>query len=268
MTYPIPFTVFPGIVQRSRYFIDLQVRDLPGVNATRLWGSTNLDDAYGTLATSGIAGTGGTAFAEATRGTSFVSRTLDRTQLVEESHRGMTRYYFNPEDFVNPALPSPMPADDAILFVRLQQSSLAAGGFLSVPVAAPINPSEPIRGPILVIPPVMFWQTGVPALSLAGLAPSNTGCVVGQIPVVDQTVQTPLPLHIVLPRPARLITISNTGGAGVTLLASSGLGMPMVQIDSGNPLNFEGGIREIVLARAAGGAGCSFSIFATIGMEA
>jgi hypothetical protein len=180
----------------------------------------------------------------------------------------MTRYYFNPDDFVNPALLSPMPADDAILYVRMQQSSMAAGGFLAVPAGAVNNASEPIRGPILVIPPVMFWQTGRPALSLAGIAPSNTGCTAGNIPVVDETVQIPLPMHIVLPRPTSLITITNmNSAAGVTLLVSPGLGLPMVEIAYGTPVNFEGGIREIVLARASGAGGCAFSIFAAINME-
>lgn len=260
MAYPRPFTVFPGIVQRSPYFIDLQVRDRPEVNAVRLWGSTNLEDAYGTWAASGLTGTGGTMFAEAARGTSFVSRSCARTQLVEESRRGMMRFYFNPDDFVDPAALSPMPSDDAVLFVRQQESHVSAGGYLAVPGGAPLNAGNPIQGPILVIPPAIFWHDRHPALTLAGTGPAATGCTVGNIPLIDPTLQTPPPLHLVLPRPAKLVTIADMTG-GTTLLVSSGLGVPMAELGS-VPINFEGGIREIVLAN-----GADFSIFAVFDME-
>jgi len=268
MSYPRPFTTFPGIVQRSPNFIDLQVRDRPEVNATRLWGSENVTDAYGTLATSGLAGSGGTLFAEAERGTSFVSRTWARTPLPEESRRGMMRYYFNPDDFVVPVVPpaSLMPSDDAILFVRLQESHFAFGGWLQVPASAALNKNLPILGPILAIPNPTFWAQRRPALSFGGVAPRNTGCVVGENPLIDEAVQIPPPLILELPRPAYLITISNTSAAGTDLLVSAGLGVPMGIVNGTTSVNFEGGIRQIVLSGVAA-ATCNFSIFAVIDLE-
>lgn len=262
-TYPQPFRAFPGIVERLPHWVDLQVWDQPDVLATRLWGSVSLEDAYGALATSGLGGTGGTAFAEATRGTSFVSKTWRGRPLVEESHRRMTRFYFNPDDFVNPALPSPMPPDDAMLFVRLQQHSLAAGGYLAVDGGAALNPGTPIRGPILVIPPPLFWTTTRPALTLAGQAPNNTGCVLNEVPFIDDTVQAPTPMIIELPKPAQITTIVNTSAAS-ELLVSSGLGLPMAEILPGDSAYFEGSLREIVLA---GTGSATFSIHATIALE-
>jgi hypothetical protein len=228
-----------------------------------LWGSITLEDAYGTIALSGLAGTGGTAFAETDRATSFVSPSWARTQLPEESRRGMSRFYFNPDDFVDPTAPSIMPPDDAPLFVRLQESHLATGGYLIVDPAAPLNASEPIRGPILVIPPSLFWHTAHPALTLAGTAPTGTLCAVGEVPVIDDTMQAPPPMIIELPRPGRIVTIVNTGAT--PLLFSSGLGALMVEIAAGAEEVFEGSLREIVLAAAAGGV--TFSINATIGLE-
>jgi len=269
MSYPRPFTTFPGIVQRSPNFIDLQVHDRAEVAMTRLWGSPTLDDAYGTLATSGITGSGGTMFAEAQRGTSFVSRTWQRTQLPEESRHGMTRYYFNPDDFVVPVAPpaSLMPADDSMLYVRLQEYHYSYGGWMEVPVGATLNAGLPILGPIRVIPPPLFWADRHPVITLQGHAPINTGCVEGLPPPIDETMQVPPPMIITLPRPARMVTISNKETAGTDLLFSTGFGTPMVLLDTVNEDNaiLEGGVQTIIVASAT--AVCRFSLYAIFEME-
>ena len=265
MAYPQPFKSFPDIVQRSPNFIDLQVRDRPEVSATRLWGANNLTDAYGTWSGSGLTGTFGTNFATAEKGTSFVSSTWVQTQLVEESRRGMIRYYFNPDDFVVPvALPAtPMPSDDTMLFVRLQESHVATGGYLQVAAGAALNKDNPIMGPILVIPPAGWWTVTRPGITLAGTAPTNTNCVVGQPPIFDETMQKAPPMVIELPRPGGFITIKNTA-AGITLWVSAGLGIPMVGLAAQEQETFEGSIREIVVA---GSAACTFSLLGTLSLE-
>lgn len=269
MSYPRPITVFPGIVQRSPNFVDLQVHDRAEVAITRLWGSPTLNDAYGSPATSGLTGSGGTIFAEAQKGTSFVSRTLQRTQLVEESRRGMTRYYFNPDDFVVPVVPpaSLMPPDDAILFARLQEYHYSFGGWLQVPASATLNKGDPILGPIRVIPTAEFWAERTPALTLAGLAPASTLSVVGSPAPFDETLQVPPPMVITLPRPAKTVTISNKEVAGVDLLFAAGFGSSMVLLDTVNEDNaiLEGGVQTIILAAAT--TVCRFSIYAVFEME-
>ena len=265
-----PFASFPGIVERQANLIDLMVRDRPGVTGYRLWGTDNITDAYGTLAVSGLAGDGGTNFATMTKGGTFMSATLQRDGRgsIDESTRGMTRFKFDLGDFVVPG--NDMPPDDQMFFVRLQESHTGfvhatQGAFLTVPAAAVANANYPIRGPILVIPPPIWWGQGQPGLALSGVAPSGTTSAAGAPPVYDETVQVPLPLHLVLPRPATKLTIRNEDGGGGVLLVSLGLGHPMVAVADGETIDFfSGGPRELVLARLIGAGGCAFSLHAGI----
>jgi hypothetical protein len=101
---------------------------------------------------------------------------------------------------------------------------------------------------------------------------------VGISPVFDETVQTPLPMHIVLPRPGYHVRVRNTEdvpsiGAGPNLLLSYGLGMPMVIVAPGELVSvFRGpGVTELVLAGESGSIGgmeCSFCVEGTIGLNA
>jgi len=92
--------------------------------------------------------------------------------------------------------------------------------------------------------------------------------VPGEVTTIDETVQVPPPLVIVLPRPAHIVTISNKEDAGTNLLIAAGWGSPVALLDTINEDNaiFEGGVREIILAGAT--AVCRFAIFAIFDMEA
>jgi len=108
---------------------------------------------------------------------------------------------------------------------------------------------------------------------MQALAPMNTGCVAGAPPVLSYDVQTALPLHIVFPRPAATVCVTNQSD-GDAMLVSFGLGMPMIVVGAGAQTVPTGGgyaqpgVRELVIAAdPTAGAAVSFTIEATIGME-
>ena len=261
-----PFGVRPGILERSTNLVDLVVRQRPGTEAFRLWVAPTLEDAYGTLAASGLAGTGGTMLMEVRAGGIEQTRGVVRRGLkVEECRRGSTSFQVDPADIAGCH-------DDQFFYARLQEQR--AGAWMRVPAGAPLNGNYPLRGPILIVPNPQFLFASASVLSMQSLAPLATGCAGGQLPVVDQTVQTPLPLHIVLPRPAATVEIRNISAAGDPLLVSFGLEMPMMELDAGDSSIPTGGgyaqpgVREIVVAAGPGaGAVVPFIIQATIGLE-
>ena len=258
-----PFDVRPGVLQRSTNLIDLIVRHRPGTTDLRLYASSTLADAYGTLVDSGIAGSGGTAILEApvTKVGAIAQSpsVAARGWTLPETRRGHTSYQLNMEDYGSP--------DDRFAFFRLQEKR--GGAWLAVAGAA--NTNKPIMGPILVVPNPSAYGSAASVLSLQTDAPAGTGCTAGDFPVVDATVQTPLPMHIVLPRPAATLTITNQSGTD-DLLVSFGLGMPMFAIAPGTQSIPTGGgysltgVREIVLASSTVTA-LPFSIEAVISNE-
>lgn len=267
-----PFSTRVGILQRSPNFIDLMVRNRPDVSAYRLWGAPTIDDAYGALVGSGLGGTGGTAIIEANINTIAQSPSVQSRWRVEEVRRGTTSFQIDIEDYVAPAvLPGPPPfgPDDDFLFVRVQERRRTTG-WLHVPAGAVNNANWPIKGPILVVPPATFFGMAGAALSMQGTAPAGTGSTVGNPPVVDETVQDPLPMHLVSPRPITSISVRNIDPTE-DLLVSWGLGMPMTLVTAGNSFDIFGipGVTEIVLAALSPGgsvgfAGCAFSIEAQV----
>ncbi len=239
-----PLAVRPGILERSTHMIDFLVRNRPGTTGYRLWVSPSLEDAYGTLATSGLAGTGGTAVLETYAGGAGQTQSVTkRGWRVEESRRGQTSFRVDPEDVGI--------SDEVFFFVRVQEQR--AGIWMAVPALAPLNASYPIRGPILVVPTAAFHASSAGVITLQVLAPLGTGCVGGMNPFWDSTVQVPLPLHIVLPKPANTVIVKN-GSAGEAALVSYGMGMPMRTLDAGESSIPTGGgysqpgVREIVIA--------------------
>lgn len=258
-----PLGVHAGIVERFPHQIDLMLRDRPGITAYQLWGASSVDDAYGNLATSGVGGTGGTNFILINQGASFRSPgpTSRGHGMIDESRRGMSRIFFDPDDYVDPALPSPMPSDDEFLYIRVQEAAQVVPGLRVVTGA--INIGLPVQGPILVIPPYNFYATDHPSLQITGTAPSSTLCAAGSIPNVDETMQVPLPMHIVLPVACACV-VNNQDGGGNELLVSSGMGSQMIPVPDGEQIDFMGVTREIVLARTAGAGGCSFTLRAAV----
>lgn len=251
-----PFDVRAGIMQRATRFMDLLVRNRPGTDRYRLWGADSLVNAYGELTDSGIAGTGGTALLEAAAGRIAQStRAAARNWTVSGSRKGHTSFQIDPEDWAGT-----LPEDDNLWYCRVQERR--AGNWMAVPEGGE-NENYPIRGPILVVPPPRFYGQPSSMLNLYGTAPTGTGCTLGAIPVFDETVQTPLPLQILLPGPLSSMFIENHSDTHV-LLVSYGQGMPMGSIGTEERSNYYAeGVREIFLA--SGGVGAiTFSIEATV----
>lgn len=258
------FDIRPGILQRSTGLVDLITRHRQGTTALRLWSSNSIEDAYGTLVGSGLAGSGGTNILEADAG--VVAQTVGfakRGWSIPECRRGNTSFQYTPEDIGV--------SDDYFTYVRLQEQRL--GVWVAVP-AGLVNQGYALRGPILIVPPTYFLSSSAAVLSLQSVAPLLTGCVAGLPPVFDSTVQTPLPLHIQFPKPAATVTVKNLSEDGDSLLVCYGLGMPMMDIAAGDSTVPTGGgyaqpgVREIIVAAMADASGAvPFSIDATIGME-
>jgi hypothetical protein len=231
----------------------------------RLWGAKSVNDAYDELFGIGVGGTGPTAMQTIPKDTMGQSATVIRRNWhVEEVRKDQTSFQFDPDDYVTPAIPPPFRGDDFPVYVRLQEHR--AGQWLAVPAGAVHNANEPIRGPILVVPSVNFFASSVSgSISFAGIAPAGTGCTSGNPPVVDSTVQTALPMHIIFPKTCSSIRIT-AEVSGKTVLISRNLYEPMIPIQNTNPFQLDDdsnrGINEIVLAASVEAA--SFTIYATM----
>jgi len=154
-------------------------------------------------------------------------------------------------------------------FFRVQERRVSTGAWLTV--AGPINNGLPILGPIVPIPAALFYGKQSSGLGLAGTAPANTGCTLGAVPVIDETVQTPLPMHIVLPRPAARFEVTNygdsVGGTGGLLVSLDGT--PMVRVPAGETLDaggfgHMGGLISEVFLAAEDADACDFRLIAGI----
>jgi len=273
-----PFDARIGMLERAPHFVDLVTRNKPGVTQYRLWGARNVNDAYGDLTDSGVGGTGPTLMMTANSGQRVQSPELIRRKAgwVEENRRGQTSFQFDIIDFLAPAVPQPFGSDEEPVFVRLQEFRQAAAAWSAVPIGAPINPGEPILGPILVVPGSR--QNKAISIAFAGTAPAATGCMEMYPANFDETVQIPLPMHVVFPRPVDNLVIRNDADDEDTwLLVSYGIGEPMYAIPGGHgnqsTMSYDtanGSVNEIILAcdtvvpAASVGAdpGCPFTVVA------
>ena len=242
-----PFDVAPRVVQRSTNLIDLIIQNRPGTDMYRLWGAKSVDDAYGNLTGSGVGTVDPTLMMTTMKDTIGQSPSIiSRRVQCEENRRGQTSFQFDMDDFVAPAVPPPFRGDDFPVYVRLQE--YRAGVWTSV--VGPVNNGHPILGPILVVPPVNFYGQSISGtLNIAGTAPVGTGCTQGEPPLVDLSVQTPTPMHIVLPKTCTNILITPQT-AGKAILVSFGLHDPMIEIQNSYPFTMDSsrGIHEIILA--------------------
>lgn len=261
-----PFNVRPGILDRATNFVDFLVRNRPGTSGYRLWVAKSVEDAYGTVANSGLAGSGGTALLSVpTGGIGQSPLVVRRGWRVEENRRGQTSFQMDPEDVSI--------GDDTTYYARLQEER--AGVWNAVSAGAVLNANYPIRGPIMVVFPAAFHSASASVASLQVKAPKGTTCAAYAPPFIDPTVQVPLPLHLVLPKPANTVTITNLNAAGGEgLLVSYGLGQPMMLVAAGSTSIPTGGgysqpgVREIILAANVGAASVvPVAIELSIGME-
>lgn len=265
-----PFDVHAGIVQRAPHFIDLIIRDRPGTAAYRLRGAGSLDDAYGTLAGSGVAGTGPVLILEAQKDQIARSPLVIRrgAGMVEESRKGQTSFQFDMDDapFGGGGSIGAISDDDS-LFVRIQERRTTSGWLVST---GPLNVGVPVEGPILFVPSPTFFGMGAPAFTLYGTAPDGTTCAPGIPPIFDETLQIPPPMHIVFPRPAYEIRVQNLDPV-LSMLVSTGVGMPMTEVTHTDGVTlFRGpGIHEVLLSGTSGSLGggpVKFSLSGTIAL--
>lgn len=270
-----PFSARVGLSRRSPHLIDLIIRNNPMVTDYRLWVSRSLDDAYGTVtgavSDSGVTGTGGTMIMEAHTNRMALSPkiVLNGQASVAEVRRGQTSFMFDGDDYIVAA--GNVPSDNEYLFARIQEKRLTLG-WSAVAAAAAENANMPIRGSILVVPDPSFYGHAASVFSLAGTAPAGSACAAGSPPVIDQTVQRPMPMHIIFPRPMGSLTVRNTSVAS-TLLVSFGLGQPMITVAAGDSILPTGGgfslpgVGELIVAMNGAGAGCAFSLDGVIGNQ-
>lgn len=270
------FATRVGISQRFPHLIDLVVRNAPLVTDYRLWVSRSLDDAYGTVANSGVSGSGGTAILETRAGKMAVSPSIVRrgSAIVEETRRGQTSFMFDPDDYAGPLpgpLPSNVPSDDEYMYVRVQEKR-ATTGWAAVDGGAMLNAGMPLRGPILVVPDSFFFGRAASVISFAGTAPAGSACEVAKPPIYDPTGQKPMPMHIVFPRPMGSLTVRNMSDTE-SLLVCFGWGQPMVEVAKGDTILPTGGgyslpgVSELFIAMKGDGAGCAFHLDGVIGLS-
>ena len=275
MNFLSPFVARVGLSQRSPHLTDLITRNTPMVTDYRLWVSKSLNDAYGTVEDSGIAGDGGQMILQARINQLVASPSIERRGWAStaEVRRGQTSFMFDSDDYIVPIPPAAplVPADSAYLFARIQENRQTTG-WAKVAMGAAKNAELPIRGPILVVPDASLFSHAAGVISLFGTAPAGSDCAAGAPPVIDPTVQKPMPMHIIFPRPAGAWNIRNTDGAA-TLLVAFGLGQPMIPIAFGASLSPTGGgyslpgFSELILAMDGAGGGCSFSLDGVIGLQ-
>jgi len=270
MTLYGPLETMVEMVERLPHFVDLMIKNRPGVRSYQLYAHKSLNDAYGNPAAtgggnSGVAGAGAVAFTTVDRGMTRRSATIRRRGLgiLDENRRGMSRVVYDPSDFVGAAF-SP---DEEFVYIRVQEWDPFAGQFREV--LGVTNNTDPVLGPIYILPRSGFFNARFPTMMLAGLAPANTGATEGALPPLHVDGQNPSAMHFVLPRAADDLRIRNTH-ATQDMLIAFGLGQPMARIPAGEeyPI-FDGSVKHILVASTDNGGGGAvaptFSGYASVG---
>ena len=188
----------PRLTQRYERQVELVFRDQADVAAYQVQAANTLDLAFA----------GATSMFTLARGATLRSPTIQRRRLglSEPQNRGLSRAFYDPEDYWAPA--GQLPHDAAASYLNVRERS----------AAGVLRPA----GPILIVPPPGFFVTTRPSLTIAGTAPNVAASATGNPP--DGA------LRFVLPRFADSTTIANRGGA--TLFVSFNPGLPEFQVAS------------------------------------
>lgn len=221
--------VVPRMVRRSTNLIDLAIRNRPSVIAYHLSAAKSLNTAY----------TAPTTFLTVRSGDVFSSPTVRRNKLfqTEGSNLGLTRIWLDIDDYASASIPG----DGDVLFLTVAEETGA--GVLN-------------RGPVLVIPPPDFFETGRRNLVLVGTAPelASRG---NNLPPQDG-------MRVFFPKFADELQVYNENAAGGDdLYFSLGLGLNELRVPAADWRGFsEAGANEIIL-RGNNGA-VPFSLTAAI----
>ena len=216
-------TTIPRLLDRYQNRIEMCIRDPgPDVSAFQFGIADTLDNAFAAP---------NSVFTVKRNGW-YRSQSIIRRGwgLSGGSERGLTRVYFDVEDFWQAG--GTYPHDGNQFYLRIAEVN-AAG------VARP-------WGPIVPIPPPMFYDTPRPTMSLSGTAPSVAGLPTGLPPVGD--------LAIALPRFSTNIRVRNAEpGGGNTLYFSFDDGQPEMSMGPGESDIFYDSSVTDILVRGGGG---------------
>lgn len=206
-----------SLVERHPGVVDLAVTSRPSVESYQFGAAVTLDAAY----------VGVTTLFRVPRGQSFRSPTLlrNRVNLVGESNRGLTRASYDPSDYAS----ATVPGDTQISFVRVTEIDHSGA---SLP-----------PGPILVVPPPVFWVAGRQNLSLNGTAPNVAGLANNQPPQNAMWVD--------FSRFAKDITVFADGGSPIAV--SFGEGRQEFVIPASESFTFKETGATIMSLRGVGG---------------
>lgn len=162
----------------------------------------------------------------------YRSRSVIRRKwgVTDGSERGLTRVFFDVEDFWQAG--GTYPHDPNQFYVTVAEVN-AAG------VQRPF-------GPILSVPPPMFYDTPRPTMSLVGTAPNVAGIATGLPPVGA--------MAVALPRYSTNIRVKNSeAGGGNTLFFSFDDGQPEISMAPGESDIFYDSSVSDILVRGGGG---------------
>ena len=221
----------PRILQRSQNLVDLSIRTNRQYKGYRINSALTLDAAFA----------GGSPMFTVRAGTHFRSPGIraKRWGRLQESTRGLTRVFYDPQDYVSATIP---PEGD-IAFLTVEEQ-LMDNTFLS-------------PGPILVVPAPPFFTSHRPNLTLQGTAPDVSGA--------SNLLPPPGVMHFVLPRYADSANITNTSANDLAI--AFGPGLPEFVIPAGETRLLADGVIHDVFVRGDGGT-ASFSMYFALAIGA
>lgn len=238
-----------NLVDRGPNYMDIMFRVDPSVSAYRLLISRTINDAYDTT---GGAGTNGVVGVNAPfqYPVDIPSKALYRSDLIvrrglgrlDESTRDQTRVILDLSQYYGPANPS-VPADNELLFLRVQEFNVALGAF-----GAP--------GPITIIVPPQFFSSIPAGVTLSATAP-NTGTTAGTPPSSNA-------MWIALPRycaTSNLVNRDNTND----LLVAWDYGQTTAAVEANQTLMLTSVSYKNVLLEAVGGTANWTAAFSIVG---
>jgi hypothetical protein len=219
----------PRLSSRSAGLVDLLFFNSPDIQSWTVGSSLTLNSAFA----------GVTDLFTVQRGQTYRSPSIVRKGwgTTQTSNRGLTRATYDPEDFWAVGSTS---HDDQTSYVRCR--ALGADGVL--------RPA----GPILIVPPRVFFTNTRPKLTVAGTAPNVAGG--------SDTFPPAGSMHFVLPKFSDSMVITNAD-AGVDIYMAFGAGESEIMIPRGRTVHLADAAVSEVFIRGQGGT-ATFSIYFAI----